>query len=186
VGDGTVCGEPTAQFGGSGGTAQWDTCPAGQVVVGYNVWVNASPNVVAGLQAICDTLTISPGTPPSAIYSSGATLTGEIGSASQTSTSTMATMMCPENEVVVGFTGRAGAYNDAIALNCATLVFTATGNGYAVSHANEATLPQQGGSGGSPIPSTDCASDSVVIGTNLNFGAWIDVVGFLCAPVSVP
>jgi hypothetical protein len=25
-----------------------------------------------------------------------------------------------------------------------------------------------------------------VIGTNLNFGAWIDVVGFLCAPVSVP
>ena len=81
---------------------------------------------------------------------------------------------------------RTRRYDDAIALHCAALAFSRTGSGYTVGHANEQSLPAQGGTGGQPIPSTDCADNSVVIGTNVNYGAWLDLMGFLCSPVPVP
>jgi hypothetical protein len=90
--------------------------------------------------------------------------------------------MCPQNQVVVAFHGRAGFDLDQVSFECAPLEFSTTG----VTIGAVTSLPPEGGPTG-PLFQDGCPSGEVVVGTSAQAGSIVYNLGLSCAtPVVVP
>lgn len=160
-----------------GGTEYLDACPPGRVLVGFNAELGASFDKI---QAVCGAVGIS------------ATAAVTIGASETpfpfrgTNANTAGSSMCPPNQFVVGFVGRAGALVDQISLRCAP-VTVATGDGGAYSAALGTITAQApvGGTGGEPFADTDCPAGSVAVGAHIQAGGSVDGFGLLCGSPTV-
>ena len=160
--------DTTIQGNAAGGTLYADTCPSGQVMVGVSGTVGASWDqiqVVCGVPSLNDALAIT--------LAAGATLPLR-----GTNVTTPAISMCPADQVVVGFDGRAGALMDQIALRCAPATF-ATGS-YTVTPGTATAVAPVGGTGGVAFPTTDCGAGTIAIGANIRAGGSNDGFGLIC------
>jgi hypothetical protein len=153
-----------------GGTLYPDACPPGQVLVGFNAEVGASFDKI---QMVCGTLVLGDNT--AVTLSAGATLPMH-GNTS----GTPAGSMCPVNQMVVGFEGRAGGLIDQLTLRCAPLVLTMGGTGYSAAPGTVTKGNTVGGSGGTAFGPIDCAAGGVAVGANVRAGNSIDAFGLRC------
>jgi hypothetical protein len=168
---------PTAQQGGDGGTAYTDTCPANQVVIGFQGFLtlpSAGLTLIEGLQAVCGQLSAQGPSPARMTASVGAML--PIRGASLGSPWTL---MCPSDEVVVGFAGRSGSDLDQVGFECAAWSAPSEDAGAPLEMGSTVTLPAVGGDGGLPFEE-GCPSGEMVRGTSGHFGHWVDSLGLVC------
>lgn len=167
----------TTSYGNTGGgTLYADTCPAGQLMIGFQAMLGASFDqigVVCGVPTVNAALGVD--------VAAGATLplrgTIDIGTA--------ASGACPANQMVVGFGGAAGGLLDNLVLRCAPITATYASNAYAVSIGTISDQPGVGGSGGAPFADTDCAVGEVAIGANIRAGGSVDAFGLICSAASI-
>jgi hypothetical protein len=168
---------PTAR-GGGGGAAYNDFCYPGHVLVGFNIYENTgSPDVVGQIEAICGTVTITPGSCQLAI-SPKETLTKR----GTTSNAAPVTQKCPLNQVIVGYQGRWGANLDQVGFGCAPLALTNDGSMYQVSVGSPITwFSPVGGSAPPGMYKDVCPSGQVGVGTDTHAQGVILAFGLYCA-----
>jgi len=176
----TVGQTATPMYGGTAGTPYTDTCPTSEVVIGFTGYTTTtSPIVVGSLQTLCGKLSF---TSPSCqvTVSPGTTLTvrGHVGGMGPW------TSMCPANQMVVAFHGRAGFDLDQVAFECAPLVLSKMGSSYRLSTGPVTSLPPEGGTTG-PVFQDGCGTSQVAVGTRGHEGAIIYDLGLLCATPAV-
>ncbi|WP_437968963.1 hypothetical protein WMF04_06585 [Sorangium sp. So ce260] len=140
------------------GTPVMDGCPQGQVILGLRGALGAlGESFIHGkIQAQCGHLELAGDGPYTITTTLGDTtpFQGTYGSESWE-------MMCPENEVVVGFSGWAGSYLDVLFIACAPLVVTGPPDDLRV-EIGPVTWPDGvGGDGGSEFPDTFCGAHQV-------------------------
>jgi len=93
---------------------------------------------------------------------------------------------CAQDQMIVGFTGRAGNYIDQVSFYCApvTVVGDST-NGYTVVVGSSTLVGPLGGNGGNGFGDNLCAQGEAASGTNLHSGAWFDGFGLNCGLVTL-
>jgi hypothetical protein len=165
----------TAQFGGTGGTGFAESCPAGQVITGYDGALEPNFGALGSIRASCGTLKITAGTLAITITPAG-TLARH-GSV----TSPAWTRSCPANTMVIGFAGHSGALVDQIQLVCAPLVISSAGASYSVSYGAQTTLAAIGDNGGSPFGPQICLDGRVATGDSGRAGSFVDAFAMLCS-----
>ena len=171
----------TTQYGDTQlGLAYLDTCPQGQVLIGFTGVLKTDSH--AALKGMC-------GAPGLAVQAdafvvevvAGAPLP-ERGGAGDTPWM----RGCAANQVVTGFAGRAGVGVDQLTLSCAPLVVSEAMDGsFSVGLGPASPLPAVGGAGGLPFPQTDCPAGQVGNAQNLRADATIAAFGLGCAAVSL-
>ena len=165
-------------FGAMGGSGQSLLCNPGEILVGYHVsagTTNTGAPVVEGLRAMCGRLEVSVS---DGSYRIQALLPRQLSAlGAGTANSLMA--LCPADEALVGFFGRAGMRLDQVGFRCS-----------AIRVANDAamtvTLVPSRSFG--PVPTTsnesefsdDCDPGTVAVGHLASHGAWIDGLGLHC------
>ncbi len=187
VGDVVFTGSDlTTQVGNPGGGVAADAaCPPGQALIGFegslgSVW---GISIHRQITAHCGTVKIV-GT--SVITTAGTNLTtlGRPGESPWTSD-------CPPNQVVVGFSGRAGSLVDQLAFTCAPLVASSVTSGAALTVGPATTLTAVGGVGGSAFTPVSCPANEVATMVRVRTGDDMDAFGLACAagtigPLSQP
>lgn len=156
-----------------------DACPNGSAVIGLHVVTNSSQNqgieVVAQLQTVCGSLKVSADrtavqvTLGNPLFWRGA-VAGPVGD-----------LLCPQDQVVMGFEGHSFQLLDQLAVRCVPLTVTGT----TVSSGTPTTLPPAGGTGGSTFSRTDCPAGQVAGGTNIGVSNLISAFGLICVTVGV-
>ena len=174
----------TQQYGGNGGTAYSDVCPAGEVVIGFSGYTTTTAPIVVGwLQTLCGKLSIAPTRFACSIAVLPGTMLsgrGQIGGMGP------CTQACPQDQVVVGFHGRAGFDLDQVSFECAPLQLSSRGPTTQVTIGPITSLPPEGGTTG-PTFQEACPPGEVVLGTSSEAGAIVYKLGLSCAtPVVVP
>lgn len=168
----------TAQAGTpDGGLPHEDACPSGQVVIGYQGYLDPGMGYHAQLQARCGTPAISGGG-PYAVTITPAGLTPPEGNASYAS---LWTRLCAPNQAIVGFSGRSGAYIDLLRFDCASLLLTGAPGSYLVSIGATTVLPDVGDMGPSSFDDTRCPKGEVATENHLRSGDFIDAFGLGCS-----
>jgi hypothetical protein len=111
----------TPIYGGTSKAATLDACPAGQVVVGYDVTTADSGKLlVSSVSTVCAELAVIGGSSLSLVTEPGATLAQRGNTGTQTFSE-----RCPENHVVVGFHGASGGAVDRLGIHCSPLIVSA-------------------------------------------------------------
>jgi hypothetical protein len=142
-------------------------CPDRSVLIGMNVY---SAGYIDGMQPVCGVPVLTPGGVGAVtVVNEGVTL-DLVG----TNSTTFTPLLCPTDEVVVGFEGRSGEWLDAVSLRCAPLDDT----GAVGTIVNTSTL---GGAFGAPFPATDCSPGEVATGALLHsFNEFVSTIAFHC------
>jgi len=170
--------------------AHLDRCPGGQVLIGYGGTLRDDVYLVSGapvlqlasLVAICGRVTLEASgevtvTPSSGIEPRGTDATA--GTFSQ---------ICPTDQVVVGFAGRAGSIIDQIGVVSASLQSASAGCCCsALTLGSTYSFTPVGGTGGSAY-SESCSSGQVALGQSLYTATttkhpgeeWVSRFGLLC------
>jgi hypothetical protein len=173
----------TGWHGGDGGDPYTDTCPASQVVTGYvgATFVDVDGGgpltpVVSVVQAVCgavhlagdasDTIAVSPG---SVLNARGSMQTA------------LWSQMCPDEQVVVGFSGRSGNFVDRLAFVCAHWIASIGDGGISLSADSLTTLPGAGGFGGAAFPLEMCPPGQMATGEQIRAGFFVDQFALLCS-----
>jgi hypothetical protein len=172
----------TAMHGGSSGTPYTDACPAGQAIVGFTGYTTTTQPIVVGwLQGLCGKLSIVASSNTCQIgISPGSTFPGR-GQAGGTGPWVQ---MCPQNQVVVAFHGRAGIDLDQVSFECAPLTLAKTGSTYQITTGTPTSLPPQGGPTG-PTFQDGCPPDQVAVTSNVQAGQIIYELGLSCATLTL-
>ena len=150
-----------------------DACPNGSLVIGYEE--STDSNEVAQLQTMCGTPSVS-ADGSTMLVTPGATLILRGGI-----TAPLVSSLCPANQVVVGFDGRALALLDQLSVRCAPVTIS----GQTLSIGSITNLAPVGGNGGQPFPRTDCGPGMVAVGTNVALRNWVSGFGLVCASLGV-
>jgi hypothetical protein len=164
----------TEQYGGSGGDAYKDPCPAGQALIGYH---GALINGYHGeIQGQCGKLAPAAQGTGSVTVTPGAELPmrGSLGENDWTRD-------CPKGHVIVGFQGRSGDFVDRLAFRCAPLAVQGSPGAYTIVMGSVTTTQPVGGKGGDAFPITDCPTGQIARASRLRAGAVIDAFGLVCA-----
>jgi hypothetical protein len=169
---------PIPQAVGSGAdTSYRDTCPAGQVIIGYaGQLVNNSNNYQAQIQALCGTINLTGGGPWNVTTAPGASLPIE-----GTDPGPPWTEACPANQMVVGFVATFDQRIHQIFLSCAPLAVSSDGT----ISVGTITVIGPTGSGGSMRVQSSCPTGSVATVSKGNAGRWINAFGIECSSISV-
>jgi hypothetical protein len=174
----------TPLYGGSGGTPFTDMCPVGEAVIGYAGYTTTtSPIVVAWLQTICGKLSISSALMScQLVITPGTILPGRGRAAGMGPWNAM----CPANQVVVAFHGRAGVDLDQVAFECAPLTMSGSSGSYRLSIGAATSLPPHGGTTGFTYQD-GCPAGQIVVGTDGQAGPIVYELGLSCgAPAIQP
>ena len=89
--------------------------------------------------------------------------------------------VCPGDQAVVQFSGRAGNLVDQLVLRCAGL----TVDDGVLSWARANPLLPVGGQGGDPLPVTGCEDDEIAVGAIIRAGDGLDGFGLICNQLQV-
>jgi hypothetical protein len=163
-----------------GGVPAVDDCPAGQVVVGYDVYEDVGNDLIGKLATRCGILSVSQ---PNCeiVVSDGATLP-----ARGRQWNTQILHRCPTDQMMVGARMRTGSALDQISIGCAPLILTAQGATYQISFGSITWLPPIGGTGGMPAEEL-CPTGQVVTGSVTWSDVWVNAIAFDCStPALVP
>jgi hypothetical protein len=177
-------GQSTTQEGGDGGSAYTDTCPPGEVVIGYRGDLLPPDSglivVVSRIQTLCGAIVLEGSAPGLVSFTPGAQLP-ERGMFSGPSW----WEPCPANEVVVGFSGHSGEYVDQLAFQCGQWIVASGDGGPVLTMTATTSLPAVGGGGGSPFPAAACPPGQMATGTALRSGFWLDAFSLICGTPSL-
>jgi len=162
------------------GTAFNQRCRTNEVLIGYRGTVDPPDVLVNYLRtftAVCGTLSITGTTTFTVTTTQAETLTTQ-----GTQTGSMPqTALCPANQVVVGFTGRAGGFIDALAFSCAPLTISGASPNYTLSIGTPTDTSAVGGPGGMPFAAVACPAGTIAVGHAGRSGVDIQAFGLLCA-----
>jgi hypothetical protein len=179
-----INGPSTVRVGGEGGNAYTDTCPAGQVVIGYRGDVLAPDSglivVVGRIQTLCGAIVLDETASDPVSITPGFALP-ERGTYPGLSWSES----CAANDVVVGFSGRSGQYVDQLAFQCGHWILSYPDGGPVLTMNATTSLPAVGGDGGSPFPLAACPTGQMAIGSALRAGFWLDAFSLQCGTPSL-
>jgi hypothetical protein len=168
---GTTSSTPLQGYSGPDATVFEDACPSGSVVIGFAT--STDNQIVAQLQTMCGVPHVaSDGTTVLVTPSASLSLRGAI-------TGPPAPSVCPNDQAVVGFSGRSGALLDQLSVRCAALTLAGT----TVTVGTPSNLDPVGGDGGSAFPRTDCGTGMIAVGTNIAVRNWISGFGLVCASI---
>ncbi|WP_437510201.1 hypothetical protein [Sorangium sp. So ce1099] len=184
VGVGVVDEAFTEVRGNAGtGTPVMHRCPESQVIIGFRGLLGMlGESMIHGqIQAQCGHLALD-GAGPYTITAAPGDMTPVEG----TYGSEPWEMMCPEDQVVVGFSGWSGSYLDLLWIACAPLLVTGAPGDLRV-EIGPVTWPDGvGGDGGSAFPDTLCGASQVAnLVQTVVSGPPISAIGLGCATVSL-
>jgi len=153
-----------------------DVCPSQQVVIGYAGLIDTTQqNSVNDIQTICGQLVLGNSGGYRITTATGATLPQRGGFRGSPFS-----RMCAANQVVVGFSGRAGTELDQVAFDCAPLNITMSAGTFALSIGVISTLPAAGGNAGTAFAAIACSPGQVARGTNLSENMDLQSFGLVC------
>ena len=92
--------------------------------------------------------------------------------------------MCPNNQVIIGFDGRAGALVDSLTFRCAPITITGTAGNYQAVIGSKNSLPSIGGSGGSSFGVSDCPPGQIATKLIGRAGDSLDALGLQCSLIT--
>jgi hypothetical protein len=169
------------QAPGAGGTVYDDSCPAGQVLIGFNGTVGADVTYVRSVSGVCGTLALQAQAPYAITVSKAGNLPLRM-----TAQATAQSALCPANQVVVGFAGTSGGYIDSLKFKCAPLSVSGQAPNYTLSIGTASDTGSIGGAaGGSAFTAISCAAGQVAVSQRPNAGNAIDSFGMACAEVKL-
>jgi hypothetical protein len=154
-----------------------DACPSNQALIGYHGSVGAAPSgalLVFSLLGQCGKFTVNGGAPYTVALSPGGLLFDSGGDGS-----TSFDLICPANQVVVGFAGRSGEALDQLQMECAPLLIAQDAMMTLSIGPRMLLEPPKGGGGGSTFAES-CPGGSIATGHEINEGAWIDALALRC------
>ncbi|WP_437928986.1 hypothetical protein WMF37_06840 [Sorangium sp. So ce291] len=184
VGVGVVDQSFTEVHGNAGtSTPVMDRCPESQVILGFRGLIGElGESFIHGqIRAQCGHLALDGAGP----YTIAAT-PGDMTPVEGTYGTEAWEMMCPEDQVVVGFSGWSGSYLDLLFIACAPLLVTGAPGDLRV-EIGPVTWPDGvGGDGGSEFPDTFCGASQVAnLVQTVVSGPPISAIGLGCATVSL-
>ena len=163
----------------NGGFAFEDSCPADQVLIGVRGELFSDEPFIGRIRAVCGRLEVTGGglDPYSVTVLSGANL--PLRGARGGGASFRA--VCPENQMVVGFGGRAASLVDQLVLRCAPLEIMELPDEFVGFMGTVTELAPVGGNGGIPFKAMDCGNTRQV-GTIAHIRAadFVDAFGIGC------
>ncbi|MGK3966401.1 hypothetical protein WMF01_38100 [Sorangium sp. So ce1667] len=184
VGVGVVDQTLTAVRGSAGAdTPVMDRCPESQVILGFRGLIGElGESFIHGqIQAQCGHLALD-GAGPYTIT----TAPGDMTPVEGTFGSEPWEMMCPENQVVVGFSGWSGSFLDLLFIACAPLLVTGAPGDLRVEIGPVMWPDGVGGDGGSEFPDTFCGGSQVAnLVQTVVTSSPISAIGLGCATVSL-
>ena len=165
----------------TGGNAFDDDCPAGQVLVGFQMdFTNETNGYPSGVRGRCAALDVSEAEPRLIALSEGTTLDRHGGGAAAAPVE----RMCPQGQVVVGFEARTGIWVDALALRCAPVAWIVGSEAEGLAPGGATALPWAGESDNAPSPPVDCLAPQVAIGVRGRSGGALDAFGLRCGLIT--
>jgi hypothetical protein len=161
------------------GTQFLDTCPKGQVVIGFHGLLRdfTTALVHGQMQAICGSLSLKSVKNQCVLEIKPADtlpLRGLNGDIEWTRT-------CPDHEIVVGFGAKTGMDIDQLTFYCAPLFIHREGESYLFDKGSINALPLVGGPGGGTVVGLiSCPDDTVARGTNIHSDILVTGFGLAC------
>jgi len=144
-------------FGGDSGVPFADTCPAGNVLVGFDLVADGSdPFALFRVRAICAPVTLAQ-CGGGALSMGPQTELAEHGDG----TGPTGSLVCPAGSAVVGLSVTAQKFIHAVSVECAELVMAPVGSGLPITLGGTAVEGPFGGSGGSAVPPYRCPAPLV-------------------------
>ena len=176
----TQVGANTAQAGNvNGGVAFNDACPAGSLLIGFQGFLGGSHG---RLQGVCGTPGLVPALDGFVVTVSDPTPLPQRGNGGN-----MQWMrLCPVDQMIVGFSGRAGQLIDQLTFTCAPLVVSEAGDGaWSIAPGPTGTLPAIGGNGGQPFAQANCPAGQVGSMQRIRAGDSVDAFGIGCSAIGL-
>jgi hypothetical protein len=159
-----------------------DRCPANQAVVGYRGFLrqaDADAGVhtpyVGQIATLCGSLSLDSSSPSQVVVTPSTTLASRgmwTGPAWQ--------QTCPDDEVVVSFSGSYSSFIDRIGFQCARWVVSSATPGQPIVRGATTTLPPAGGTGGMTPFADACGPGQMATGSKINWGFFVDAFGLYC------
>jgi hypothetical protein len=179
----TTGGNTAIRGSTTGGTAYYETCPTGQVLVGFYGEIRSGTTYHGKIGARCGAASLKPasGGGYTVVVGSGMTfpLHGKYGGGGSW------TRSCGTDQMIVGFRGRAGLLIDQLIFACAPLVVSGSAGAWKVSRGTVTYLPAIGGTGGTAFPQTDCPAGQVARVSRVRAGDSLDGIGLGCATPAI-
>jgi hypothetical protein len=160
-----------------------DRCPSGQVLTGFRgtvgLYMGMGTPLLTSLTGQCGSLKVdaTAGEPfPVTVSSEGALPTRGMAQGKAF------TALCPSNQMVVGFEGRAGSFIDQFVVVCAPLT-VAGAPSLSVARGTSTKLPAVGGTGGE-VFQTSCPAGRIAIGHRGEAVTVVDTLALACSAPS--
>jgi hypothetical protein len=168
--------------GGNSGSPYSDSCPAGEVVVGFILSQNSSPPATVGeMTVICGAISIKQANCEINI-GPGATLPTR----GATANTPPVTQQCPPNQMVVAIQGASGSYLVRLGAGCAPLTLSRVGSTYQATVGSITWFSPEGGSGGTSFVDP-CPTGQIANGAFTRSGLFMDAADLICStPVLSP
>ena len=162
---------------GAGAPTYTDLCPSDEVIIGFEGFTSRNPmySYMVGLGGVCGRVSFSSGSTAAAIVQTSKLpqRPGRDGVAW--------TRMCPSNQLVIGFAGRAGDWMNKFSFRCVPLLVSGSNGQYTASWGPVTVLPEVGANAGTEFPATDCQSGQVGRGAISGGSSWLDAFALVCA-----
>lgn len=175
-----TAGTNTNQAGNAnGGTAYNDPCGAGRALIGF---AGSFMSYHRRIRGVCGLLGLSP-----AMDGFNVTLTDPVQLPERGPDGNTPWMRtCPQDQVIVGFSGRSGGLVDSLTFTCAPLVVDEADDGtWTIALGATSNLLAVGGNGGNQFPQTDCPAGQVATVQRLRTGDGLDAFGLGCSAVGL-
>jgi hypothetical protein len=168
----------TTQYGNiMGGGPNEDVCPDGQALSGFEGSLYA--NTQGQIRGVCSIVHLASDLIVTTSPGDTLPLRGLNSDMPWTRT-------CSDNQVIVGFEGRAGDWVDQLVFHCAPLSVSGQPGAYAVTIGTVTLTQPIGGAGGNAFPATTCMDGQIATVARIRSGTVIDAFGLGCStPVVV-
>jgi hypothetical protein len=167
------------------GTTYARVCPRDTVVIGYTGTVNlpdASVNYLRSFQAVCGSLAVA-GISTYAVEVLPNETLAQVG---DTKGTLLQAVMCPPNQIVVGFGAHSGSFIDSLAFSCAPLeISEPDASSFELLVGAPTTMAAIGGPRGMTLTQVQCPEGTIAVGHAGKAGHDINSFGLLCGTPSL-